>query len=119
MKAILVSVVVIALVSVTFVLVPHAPATSSGNVDILAENETVRDLLTQAMRAYRQGDYDASYRLSREAYLDHFENIEIPLRALYPDLTLDMEYRFAQLRTQMHSAAPAEQVETTLQSVRD
>lgn len=119
MKAILVSVVVIALVIVAFVLVPHAPATRSGSVDILAENETARDLLTQAMRAYRQGDYDASYRLSREAYLDHFENIEIPLRALYPDLTLDMEYRFAQLRTQMQSAAPAEQVETTVQSVRD
>jgi high-affinity iron transporter len=119
MKAILVSVLVIALVMVAFVLVPRAPATSAGKVDILAENETARDLLTQAMRAYRQGDYDASYKLSRAAYLDHFENIEIPLRALYPDLTLDMEYRFAQLRTQMQSAAPAEQVETTVQSVRD
>lgn len=93
---------------------PSAPA-----VNVAAEAQSIRDLLQQAMRAYRLGDYTAAFKLSRSAYLDHFENIEIPLRAMDGDLTLDIEYRFADLRTKMQQGAPAAQVEESARRVRD
>src|SRR5712691_1887828 len=101
-------------------VVSHAAAqgNSPSNVNVPAETETIRDLLDQAMRAYRLGDFAGAYKLSRAAYLDHFENIELPLRATDPDLTSDMEYRFADLRTKMQAGAPAADVEASARSVR-
>ncbi|MCC7452097.1 MAG: FTR1 family protein [Anaerolineae bacterium] len=103
-------------------VVPHNTIHAEGGtpaVNVAHESQAIRDLLQQAMRAYRLGDYQAAFKLSRAAYLDHFENIEIPLRALDGDLTLDLEYRFAELRTKMQQGAPASVVEAAAQRVRD
>src|SRR5258708_15091107 len=102
------------------IIVSHAAAqdNSPSNVNVPAETETIRDLLDQAMRAYRLGDFVGAFKLSRGAYLDHFENIELPLRTMDPDLTSDMEYRFADLRTKMQAGAPAPPVETAARSLR-
>ena len=40
----------------------------------------------------------AAYELARSAYLDHFEFVEIPLRLRDPNLVLDLEFEFADLR---------------------
>jgi len=100
---------------------PRATAQGGGpsDVNVPAETEAIRDLLQQSMRAYRLNDFQNAYKLSRAAYLDHFEIIEIPLRVLDADLTLDMEYRFADLRTKMQAGAPAAQVEQSIHTVRD
>jgi high-affinity iron transporter len=102
-------------------IIPHGAAQAQGGpaVNVADEAQSIRDLLQQAMRAYRLGDYTAAFKLSRAAYLDHFENIEIPLRAMDGDLTLDLEYRFADLRTKMQQGAPAPDVEASAQRVRD
>ncbi len=96
-----------------------AHAAGAGNVDVAAEAGLIRDTLQQSMREYRLGNYDAAYKLSRSAYLDHFENIEIPLRVRNPDLTADMEYRFAALRGAMDSHKPIGEVENLARSVHD
>jgi high-affinity iron transporter len=105
----------------SLIFAPHAEAKSDGPgaVNVTAETEAIRDLLQESMRAYRLGDYQDAFKLSRTAYLDHFENIEIPLRVMDADLTLDMEYRFADLRTKMQAGAPASDVESAVRSVRD
>ncbi len=87
-------------------------------VDVEAELNAIDTLLQQAMRAYRLGRYEEAYRLARSAYLDHFEAVEIPLRVVAPELTLELEYQFAELRNQMKAGAPAREVETTIQAVR-
>jgi high-affinity iron transporter len=109
------------LVGVWLSLPRHAAQAQDNNpaVNVATESQAIRDLLQQAMRAYRLGDFPAAFKLSRAAYLDHFENIEIPLRALDGDLTLDLEYRFAELRTKMQQGAPAAEVEIAAQRVRD
>jgi high-affinity iron transporter len=103
------------------VAVPRAHAQTGGpaNVDVPAQSEIIRDRLQQSMRDYRLGDYEAAYKEARGAYLDNFENIEIPLRALNPDLTEDMEFRFAKLRDAMDSRQPIGDVETLARNVRD
>lgn len=92
---------------------------SQSGVDVSAETQAIRDTLEQAMRAYRLGDYTNAFKFSRSAYLDHFEAIEIPLRALDGDLTLDLELRFADLRSKMQHGAPAAEVEASISHVRD
>jgi high-affinity iron transporter len=88
-------------------------------VNVAAEAGQISDTLQQSMREYRLGNYDAAYKLSRGAYLDHFENIEIPLRTLNPDLTAEMEYRFAALRGAMETHQPIADVEKLNRSVRE
>jgi len=114
--------VILTLLALSVVLItPSARAQGGGpsDVNIPAETESIRDLLQQSMHAYRQSDFESAYKFSRGAYLDHFENIEIPLRVLDSDLTLDMEYRFADLRTKMQAGAPAAEVEGSIRAVRE
>jgi high-affinity iron transporter len=102
------------------VLALHAAqASAADRVNVPAETEAVRDLLERAMRAYRLADFQTAYKLARAAYLDHFELVEIPLRVVDADLTLDMEYRFADLRTKLQAGAPVLEVDRTVRAVRD
>ncbi len=75
------------------------------------EIATIRQMLDDALAAYRQGDRKAAFRLARDAYLDHFEQVEIPLRVIDSDFTLEMEYRFADLRSKIRQGAPLTDVE--------
>ena len=97
---------------------PIVNAANASTVNISNETALIRDTLDQAMRAYRVGDNTTAFKQSRSAYLDHFEAIEVPLRALDPDLTLDMEYRFAELRTKMQQGADTVTVENAARNVR-
>src|SRR5690242_13943424 len=55
-----------------------AQGSNPGQVDVAAEVAAIDDLLQQAMYAYQHGDKTQAFQLARGAYLDHFENIEIP-----------------------------------------
>jgi high-affinity iron transporter len=115
------STILLIFVVVVFSLTPHAAAQGNDptDVDVPAELAAIHDLLQEAMRAYRLGDFEKAYEHARAAYLDHFELVELPLRVIDPDLTLDLEYRFADLRTNMQAGAPADEVEQSARSVRD
>ncbi|HUS16250.1 MAG TPA: FTR1 family protein [Chloroflexia bacterium] len=104
----------------SFAAVPRVFAQSSpATVNVPEQAAQIRDKLQQSMREYRLGNYDAAYKLARGAYLDNFENIEIPLRVRNADLTADMEYRFAALRGAMDAHRPIDEVEKAARSVRD
>jgi high-affinity iron transporter len=109
----------IAVLSLTLLGPVAAESTAPSEVDVPAELAKMRDLLQESMRAYRQGDFDQAHKLSRAAYLDHFELVEIPLRVVNADLTLEMEYRMADLRTKMQAGAPAAEIEESVRSTRD
>jgi len=70
-------------------------------IDVPSELRTTHDLVSQSLREYTQGKTEQAFRTARSAYLDHFEYAEPPLRVLNPDLILEMEYRFADLRNGM------------------
>ncbi len=74
--------------------------------DPAAELRASRELVTRSLREYALGQREAAFRSARSAYLDHFEYAEPPLRVLNPDLILEMEYRFADLRNGMRAGQP-------------
>ena len=111
-----------ALVAVAALLALAAPAFGAGGDASLArgraEIATPRVLLDQSLRAVKAGDRKRAYALSREAYLDHFEYAEIPLRLRDPNLVLDLEFSFANLRNGIRDGAPLSELNSTAQELR-
>ncbi len=114
-------VVVLIAVGIVAAVQSNSQAVNGSNpasAQITGTTAAIRDGLDQAMRDYRLGNFPAAFQEARSAYLDHFENIEVTLRAVNPDLTLDMEYRFADLRTKMQQGADTATVEARELAVR-
>ena len=84
-----------------------------------AEIAQSRALLERSLQAVKAGDRARAYRISRSAYLDHFEFVEIPLRLRNPNLVLDTEFKFAQLRNDIRDGAPLSTVRRDTADVRE
>ncbi len=80
--------------------------------------DQIRLKLDEVLRLYGEGDTQGALTTSRSAYLDSYENIEIPLRPIDPDFTLDMEIKFAQLRNLIQANAPYSEVEGKIIEIR-
>ncbi len=77
---------------------------------VRAEVDDIRAKLQLSTAAHAAGDYQASYEHARSAYLDSYELIEIPLRVISPDFTLEVETEFAELRNVVRGPASADEV---------
>lgn len=77
---------------------------------VRADIDQIRIKLDETLRLYQEGNKDGALLTARSAYLDSYENVELPLRPIDPDFTLDMEIKFAELRNLMQAGAPYEQV---------
>ncbi len=86
------------------------PIFADQKVDVVGELESIRKLLDQSVKEYKAGKQDAAYDKAVSAYLDHFELVEIPLRAVENDFTLEMEYRFADLRSKIKEGGSARDI---------
>ncbi|MGE3860056.1 MAG: FTR1 family protein, partial [Nitrososphaeraceae archaeon] len=60
--------------------------------------DQIRLNLQNVLDLYKENKYDEALLASRSAYLDSYEKIEIPLRPIDPNFTLEMEIKFAELR---------------------
>jgi high-affinity iron transporter len=72
--------------------------------------DTIRLKLDEVISIYNQNDTSQALATARSAYLDSYENIEIPLRPIDPDFTLEMEIKFAELRNLISSNAPPDEI---------
>jgi high-affinity iron transporter len=72
--------------------------------------DQIRIKLDQSLEQYKEERIQEALTTSRSAYLDSYERVEIPLRPIDPDFTLDMEIKFAELRNLIQSNAGYEQV---------
>jgi high-affinity iron transporter len=72
--------------------------------------DTIRLKLDEVVSIYNQNDTSQALATAKSAYLDSYENIEIPLRPIDPDFTLEMEIKFAELRNLISSNAPSDEV---------
>ncbi len=80
--------------------------------------DKIRIKLDETLRLYKDGNAEGALLTSRSAYLDSYENVEIPLRPIDPDFTLEMEIKFAELRNLIQARAPYEQVEGKVIEIR-
>jgi high-affinity iron transporter len=83
------------------------------------EIDRIRLKLDEVLRLYREGNTEGALLTARSAYLDSYENIELPLRPIDPDFTLDMEIKFAELRNLLQAGAPYEQVVAKVVEIRN
>jgi high-affinity iron transporter len=82
------------------------------------EIEQSRVILGQSLDALKAGDRDKAYALSRTAYLDHFEFVEIPLRLRNPNLVIDTEFKYAKLRNDIRDGASVGRIRSDTAIVR-
>ena len=80
--------------------------------------DIIRERLEETLLQYSRGDIQSAHAAARSAYLDSYEFVEIPLRAIDPDLTLEVEYQFATLRNLIKQEAPQEEIQDVIIGIR-
>ena len=96
---------------------PMGSASEGEKQSVRDEIDVIREKLMAAEIFYELGDTQAAYASARSAYLDSYEYVEIPLRAIAPDFTFEVEYQFATLRNQINDDATIEEIATTIISI--
>ena len=93
---------------------PMGSATEGQKSEVRDEIDVIREQLMATEIFYELGDTQAAYTSARSAYLDSYEYVEIPLRAIAPDFTLEVEFQFATLRNQINEGAPMGDISDTV-----
>ena len=106
------------IVALVALLAPTAAHASDELAKGRHEMTLARQGVTDALAAFKAGDRDRAYTLARNAYLDHFEFVEVPLRLRNPNLVLDTEFTFAELRSDIRGGASLEQVRGSVVKLR-
>ena len=105
-----------------FLLAVAAPAGAGGGQvgpqRALEEVRLARAGVARAVEATERGQRRRGYELARSAYLDHFELAEIPLRLRDPNLVLDTEFLFAELRNGIRDGEPVSETRRTAAALR-
>ena len=94
-------------------------ASDSSKVSVRNNIDQIRLSLDDMLNQYSKGSYAEALSTSRSAYLDSYENIEVPLRPINPDFTLDMEIKFAELRNLIQAKAGYEKVQNKAFEIRE
>jgi len=85
-------------------------ATDNQKSGVRGEIDFIRETLQLLLVQYQDGQYQEAYTSARTAYLDSYEFVEIPLRAIDPDFTLEVEFQFAELRSLIKQEADFEEI---------
>ena len=97
---------------------PMGSATEEQKSGVRGEIDFIRATLETMLVQYKEGDYSAAFTSARTAYLDSYEHVEIPLRSIDPDFTLEVELQFAQLRQLINEKADFSKVQEAAIQVR-
>ncbi|MEA2467302.1 MAG: high-affinity iron transporter [Thermoleophilaceae bacterium] len=112
--------VLLALLTAVAVLAAAAPAGAAQN-DLergRAEIAKASKLVDQSLEAVKAGDRDEAYKLARDAYLNHYEFVEIPMRLRDPNKVLDTEFKFTKFRNDIRDGAPLSEIRRDVADVR-
>ncbi|GKS67617.1 iron permease [Nitrosarchaeum sp.] len=82
------------------------------------EIDVIREMLEETLLHYEHGDIQSAHASARSAYLDSYEFVEIPLRAIDPDFTLEVEYQFATLRNLIKQEAPQNEIHDVIVGIK-
>ncbi|MCV0366595.1 MAG: FTR1 family iron permease [Nitrosopumilus sp.] len=93
-------------------------ASEGAKESVRNEIDFIRDTLQALLVQYDEGDFQSAYTSARTAYLDSYEFVEIPLRAIDPDFTLEVEFQFAELRNMIQNQAPSEDIQEVVIAIK-
>jgi len=93
---------------------PMGSASEGQKGEVRDEIDFIREQLMATQIYYEQGDTQSAYASARTAYLDSYEYIEIPLRAIAPDFTFEVEFEFATLRNLINENAPIDEIDKSI-----
>ena len=97
---------------------PMGSATQDQKSGVMSDVDFIRATLQTMLAQYSEGNHQAAFTSARTAYLDSYEHVEIPLRTIDPDFTLEVEIQFAELRNLINQNADYEKVEEATIAVR-
>jgi high-affinity iron transporter len=110
----------VALLTAAALLALAAPAGAATNDLQRGRDEIAKasKLVDEALDAAKAGDRDRAYSLARDAYLDHYEFVEIPMRLRDPNKVLDTEFKFTRLRNDIRDGASLDRIRRDVADVR-
>lgn len=97
---------------------PAAPAAASSRDDAIEQIQNVRISIDLTLSLIKQGKSQEAFDAAANGYLNHFELVEVPLRIIDNDLTIDAEGRFADVRQLIRDNAPVNDVRDKLVELR-
>lgn len=111
--------VVVGVMGVMFLsFAPGASAQSVSRDDAITELQNVRTSIDHTLALIKAGQADEAFAEARDGYLQHFERVEIPLRAIDNNLTIRAESTFAEIRQAIRDHATVESIRTSLVELR-
>ncbi len=116
--AVLFAIVGVALLSQT---VPALAQSGQGSVSRDTAIDQLRAAsvtIDQSLALMKQGKREEAFAISKSGYLQHFELVEIPLRAANAGLTLKAEEKFAEIRAAIRTDAPTSEVRASVIELR-
>ena len=100
-------------------MLPSTPvAASSSRDDAIEQIQKVRISIDLTLSLIKQGKSQEAFEAAANGYLNHFEQVEVPLRIVDNDLTIDAEGRFADIRQLIRDQAPVDDVRAQLVELR-
>lgn len=94
-------------------------STEPERMGVRTDIDDIRIKLVDLLQQYKGGEFDEAFLTARSAYLDSYEGIEIPIRPINPDFTLDMEIKFAELRNLIQQHQPYDKIEAKIVEIRN
>lgn len=81
--------------------------------------EKTRETVDQTLKLLDENRRTEAFSVSREGYLNFYENVEIALRPVDPDLTLRTEQKFAEIRGLLKSDASTSDIRARVVELRN
>jgi len=103
---------------------PAGAAPAAGGSGSVSRSEAVDQLshtrasIDETLALFKAGRTEAALEQAQSGYLRHFELVEVPLRVADPQLTLDAEQKFAEIRQLIRSDAPTSEVKDRIVELR-
>jgi len=113
----------IATTGVALLAAPGSALAASGQGSV-SRDQAIDQLRTaslsidQTLALMKEGRRGEAFAAAKSGYLQHFERVEIPLRAANAALTLKAEENFAEIRALIRTNAPTDQVRAKVVSLR-
>jgi len=94
----------------------HAQTVSAGQA--IDQLQDVRSSIDHTLALIKAGRADEAFAAARDGYLQHFELVEVPLRAIDNDLTIRTEGKFAEIRQSIRDGDSVATVRDSLIQLR-